>query len=167
MDRMNYKAYLLLGSNMGQKETNLRMAHSLIENSVGAILQSSKVYESAAWGKEDQPNFLNQVIKIHTSFNPYALLGKLSWIETSLGRLRAVKWGERIIDIDILFYDDEIIQENILTIPHPGIPKRRFTLIPLNEIAPTLIHPQLGKPISQLLEMCEDKLKVWEHLTNS
>lgn len=164
---MNHKAYLLLGSNLGQRETNLRMARSLIENSAGGILQSSKVYESAAWGKEDQPHFLNQVIQIQTSFNPYALLEKLLWIETTLGRLRAVKWGERIIDIDILFYEDEIIQDKALTIPHPGIPKRRFTLIPLNEIAPALIHPQLNKTISQLLTTCDDKLKVWEHLTNS
>jgi 2-amino-4-hydroxy-6-hydroxymethyldihydropteridine diphosphokinase len=164
---MNHKAYLLLGSNLGQRETNLQMARSLIENSVGVILQSSKVYESAAWGKEDQPDFLNQVIIIHTSFNPYALLEKLGWIEKSLGRLREVKWGERIIDIDILFYEDEIIKDKALTIPHPGIPNRRFTLIPLNEIAPTLIHPQLDRTVSQLLTECEDKLKVWEYLTNS
>lgn len=164
---MNHKAYLLLGSNLGQRETNLKMARSLIENSGGVILQSSKVYESAAWGKEDQPDFLNQVIKIHTSLNPHALLEKLSWVETSLGRLRKVKWGERIIDIDILFYEDEIVKDKALTLPHPGIPNRRFTLIPLNEIAPTLIHPQLDKTISQLLARCKDKLKVWEYLTNS
>lgn len=164
---MNHKVYLLLGSNLGQRETNLKMARSLIENSGGVILQSSKVYESAAWGKEDQPDFLNQVIKIHTSLNPHVLLEKLSWVETSLGRLREVKWGERIIDIDILFYEDEIIKDKALTLPHPGIPNRRFTLIPLNEIAPTLIHPQLDKTISQLLARCEDKLKVWEYLTSS
>ena len=164
---MKHKAYLLLGSNLGQRDTNLRMAYSLIENTVGVILQSSKVYESAAWGKEDQPNFLNQVVEIQTTFNPYELLEKLLWIETSLGRLREVKWGERVIDIDILFYEDKIIEDQALTIPHPGIPDRRFTLIPLNEIASTLTHPQLHKTMGQLLAVCEDKLKVWEYVTNS
>lgn len=158
---MKHTIYLLLGSNLGDRETNLGMARSLIENSLGTIIQSSSIYESAAWGKEDQPDFLNQVIKIQTQINPHALLEKLAWAETSLGRLREVKWGERIIDIDILFYENEIIEEEKLTIPHPGIPIRRFTLLPLSEIAPDLIHPLLKKSIRELLDECEDPLKVW------
>lgn len=137
------------------------MACSLIENSVGTILQASKIYESAAWGKEDQPDFLNQVVKIQTALNPHALLEKLIWAETSLGRLRDIKWGERIIDIDILFYEKEIIDDNALTIPHPGIPQRKFTLLPLVEIAPELVHPELKKTMTELLEKCADKLDVW------
>ncbi len=164
---MKKNVYLLLGTNLGSRSTNLQMARSLIENSAGVILESSLIYESAAWGKEDQPDFLNQVIKIHTTFNPYGLLEKLNWIESSLGRLREVKWGERIIDIDILFYEDEVIYDKALTIPHPGVTGRRFTLVPLNEIAPTLIHPQLNKTVSQLLAACEDPLKVWLYATSS
>ena len=158
---MKQSAYLLLGSNLGDRETNLGLARSLIGNSVGIILQSSKIYESAAWGKEDQPDFLNQVIKIQTTLNPHALLEKLIWAETSLGRLREIKWGERIIDIDILFYENEIVEDKALTIPHPGIPKRRFTLLPLNEIAPSLVHPELKKTMTELLDECPDKLDVW------
>lgn len=146
---------------------NLSMARSLIDNTAGTGGQSSQIYESAAWGKEDQPDFLNQVIKIKTPLNPYALLEKLIWIETSLGRLREVKWGERIIDIDILFYEDEIINDKALVIPHPGIPNRRFTLMPLDELSPNYVHPQLGKTMKQLLDECEDNLKVWRYVTNS
>lgn len=164
---MKYKAYLLLGANLGDRATNLQMARSLIENSAGTILMSSSIYESAAWGKEDQPDFLNQVICISTSLNPHALLEKLSWIEISLGRLREVKWGARLIDIDILFYEDLIVEDKVLTIPHPGIPNRRFTLAPLNEITSGFIHPKLNKTVSQLLDECPDKLKVWKYITSS
>ncbi len=156
-------AYILLGSNLGNREMNLSMARNLIANSVGEVLLSSEIYESAAWGKEDQPNFLNQVIKISTLFKPVELLEKLLWTEKSLGRLRKIKWGERIIDLDILFYEDEVISTPQLVVPHPEIPNRRFTLLPLIEIAANIIHPVLNKSIEQLLEECSDQLEVWPH----
>lgn len=160
-------AYLLFGSNLGDRKANLAMASSFVENSVGTIIQSSHIYESVAWGKENQPDFLNQVVKIQTILSPNALLEKLAWTEVSLGRIRDVRWGERIIDIDILFYENEIIKNLDLTIPHEGIPFRKFTLLPLAELAPQLIHPGLNKTITQLLAECEDPLEIWHYVTDS
>ena len=156
--------YILLGTNLGQRETNLSMARGHIGDKIGTILYSSKIYESAAWGKEDQPDFLNQVIMLKTHIDPHSLLEKLLWIETTLGRQRKVKWGERIIDLDILFYEDVVINDERITVPHPGIPFRRFTLLPLQEIAPKLVHPVLNKTIEELLEECPDQLEVWPYL---
>lgn len=140
------------------------MARGHIGDKIGTILYSSKVYETAAWGIEDQPDFLNQVITLNTHIDPQSLLEKLLSIETALGRQRKVKWGERIIDLDILFYGDEVIDDEHLTVPHPGIPSRRFTLLPLQEIAPKLIHPTLNKTIEELLAECPDKLEVWPYV---
>lgn len=152
--------YILLGTNLGERETNLAMARGHIGDKIGTIRYSSTIYETAAWGKEDQPDFLNQVIVLKTHLDPHSLLEKLLAIEVTLGRQRKVKWGERIIDLDILFYENEIIEDEIITIPHPGIPFRRFTLLPLQEIAPKLIHPVLNKTIEELLSICTDKLEV-------
>lgn len=140
------------------------MARGHIGDKIGTILYSSKVYETAAWGIQDQPDFLNQVITLNTHIDPQSLLEKLLSIETALGRQRKVKWGERIIDLDILFYGDEVIDDEHLTVPHPGIPSRRFTLLPLQEIAPKLIHPTLNKTIEELLAECPDKLEVWPYV---
>lgn len=157
---MKKNTYLLLGTNLGDRENNLTLARAHIAEKIDAILQSSTIYETAAWGKEDQPSFLNQVIALKTKLDPHTLLAMLLQIEIMMGRERKIKWGERIIDLDILFYEDEVISDDQLTIPHPGIPFRRFTLLPLQEIAPDLVHPQLNKTITQLLASCPDPLEV-------
>ncbi|MEZ4946256.1 MAG: 2-amino-4-hydroxy-6-hydroxymethyldihydropteridine diphosphokinase [Cyclobacteriaceae bacterium] len=161
---MQKTTYILLGTNLGKRELNLTAARGHIGEKIGTILYSSKIYETAAWGKEDQPDFLNQVIMLKTHIDPHSLLEKLLWIETTLGRQRKIKWGERIIDLDILFYEDEVINDENITIPHPGIPSRRFTLLPLQEIAPQLVHPVLNKTIEELLAECPDKLDVWPYV---
>ena len=153
-------AYLLLGSNMGQSKTLLSIAADHIQQKVGAILLKSAIYESEAWGKEDQDPFLNQVLLIESSLSASHLLHSLLQIELQMGRTRSIKWGARIIDIDILFYDAQQIQLDALTIPHPAIADRRFTLVPLHEIAPDFIHPLHHKSIKTLLLECQDPLTV-------
>ena len=151
--------YLLLGSNLGNRYENLQSAKSLIAE-IGSLLDESLVYNSEPWGNTDQPNFLNQVIKISTSLSASELLLALQQIEDKIGRIRKEKWGARIIDIDILFYGNEILSLNKLILPHPGIPHRRFVLVPLAEIAATLKHPQLESTIQTLLDECDDNLQV-------
>jgi 2-amino-4-hydroxy-6-hydroxymethyldihydropteridine diphosphokinase len=151
--------FLLLGSNLGDRETNLEVARSKIQ-SIARIRKLSGVYKTAPWGKPDQPAFYNQVIAIETAMVPDELLNALLSIEMALGRERHEKWGSRVIDIDILFYKNDIISNERLKIPHPQIANRRFTLVPLQEIAPELVHPVLGKSITELLGECEDRLEV-------
>src|SRR5690606_6131161 len=127
---------------------------------VGPIVQSSSLYETAAWGKTDQPAFLNQVLEVKTVLSPEQVLQGINQIEQELGRIRHEHWGARVIDIDILFYDQLILQTQRLTIPHPQLHLRRFTLLPLSEIAPQLMHPVLNQPVTQLLQDCPDKLPV-------
>lgn len=157
---MKISAYLLLGTNIGDRNINLSVALSAIAERAGKVGRKSSVYETAAWGKTDQEPFYNQVVELETSKDPDALLDCVLDIERKMGRHRAEPWGARIIDIDILFYDNAIIETGQLTIPHPQLANRRFTLEPLNEIAPDLIHPKFQKSISQLLEMCPDTLRV-------
>ncbi len=151
------KAYLLLGSNEGDRLLWLSKGVSLLKNS-STILATSAIYSTAAWGVEDQPDFLNMAISIETELLPLQLLSEILDIEKQLGRQRTVKWGQRILDIDILFYNDDIIAEPTLSIPHPFIQYRRFALAPMKDIAPHLLHPKLNKTITQLLVDCEDKL---------
>ncbi len=153
-------SFLLTGSNIGDRLKNLQNCLELIKKN-HRIINFSRIYESEAWGKEDQPLFLNQVIKISTFFEPKELLNSIQEIENHMGRERIEKWGTRIIDIDILFYEDLILEDTDLQIPHPGIPERRFTLSPLVELAPDLTHPVLGTTLIELLTNCTDKLKVW------
>jgi 2-amino-4-hydroxy-6-hydroxymethyldihydropteridine diphosphokinase len=153
-------AYLLLGSNMGQSKALLANAADHIQQLIGPIQVLSSIYKSDAWGKEDQDPFLNQVLLVETPLSAYDLLQSLLKIEQQMGRIRSVKWGARIIDIDILFYDNEQIQNDNLIIPHPALAERRFTLIPLNEIAPDFLHPVLNKTIASLLLICTDPLTV-------
>lgn len=155
--------YLLLGGNLGDRVLYLQQARASIAGQVGKIKQSSKLYETAAWGKTDQPAFLNQVLEVQTDLTPEQVLQQINLIEHALGRARTEHWGARVIDIDILFYDSLVLQTQRLTIPHPQLYRRRFTLAPLAELAPDLVHPVLGASINQLLAACPDELEVREH----
>lgn len=153
-------AYLLIGGNLGNRESNLSKTCGYIEANCGRILRRSMIYETAAWGKTDQPDFLNQAIDLHTALSPFSLLESLLDIELKLGRQRGEKFGPRIIDIDILLYNDEIIREKDLVIPHPQMAQRRFVLVPLADIAGDKMHPVLGISISEMLKQCPDPLAV-------
>jgi 2-amino-4-hydroxy-6-hydroxymethyldihydropteridine diphosphokinase len=150
------KAYLLTGGNMGDPEINLGRAREAIAKECGHIMAASSLYRTAAWGKTDQPAFLNQALMIETKYDPQTLLKKLLAIEKKNGRVREEKYGPRTLDIDILLYADRIINESSLSIPHPELQNRRFALVPLAEIASSIIHPVFNKTIQQLLEECSD-----------
>lgn len=152
--------YLLIGGNLGNRIENLAMARSLIENELGKIIKASSIYETAAWGITKQPDFLNQVLLIKTKFPPEKMMQLILSIENKMGRVRTQKNASRIIDIDILFFNDEIISNENLTIPHPEIQNRKFALIPLNEIASDLVHPVFKQSIKNLLSTSKDKLQV-------
>ncbi len=152
--------YLLLGSNMGNSPELLSNAIKQIENKIGPLLLSSNLYATAAWGNTSQPDFLNQVIKIATHLAAAETLAIILSIEKNMGRIRTTKNAPRIIDIDILFFNNEIINQSDLIVPHPEIQNRRFVLTPLQEIAPQMIHPVLNKTIEQLLSQCPDQLAV-------
>jgi len=153
-------AYLLLGSNQGNRLSFLAAARLNLTNTVGRLAQQSAIYETAAWGLEAQSAFLNQVLEINTPLSPAALLTHINIIENDLGRVREVRWGARGIDIDILYYEDLILQTQKLTIPHPHLHNRRFTLVPLVEIAPNYVHPIFKITNEALLNNCEDALEV-------
>lgn len=153
-------AYLIIGGNMGDRMQLLKLCREYILEEIGSIAKVSGIYETAAWGKTDQASFLNQVLWVHTKLDPVALLRKCLYIEKKMGRERLLKWESRLIDIDILFYENEIIKEEKLTLPHPFIHQRRFVLVPLNEIASDFIHPVLHKSIFQILKECDDALEV-------
>ncbi len=152
--------FLLTGSNLGDLEANLAIASTLIAQHCGAIVQGSSLYQTAAWGKQDQNDFLNQVLQIKTNHTAESLLAQVLAIEQTMGRVRKEKWGERLIDIDILYVNQSIINTPQLQVPHPGIASRRFVLEPLTEIAPDFIHPVLLKSNQELLASCTDPLVV-------
>jgi 2-amino-4-hydroxy-6-hydroxymethyldihydropteridine diphosphokinase len=154
------KVYLLTGGNLGDREKNLQQAADHINATCGQIVRSSSFYETAAWGKTDQPAFLNQALELHTRLRPEALMEQLLDIESAMGRKRTEKMGPRIIDIDMLLYEDKIMDTSLLKLPHPALPQRRFALAPLADIAPGIVHPVLGKTISRLLQECSDTLPV-------
>lgn len=151
--------YLLLGSNLGDREKKLSEAHKRI-GAFAQEIRSSSVYSTAAWGKTNQPDFLNQVVEIETEKTPMELLLSVLDVETKMGRNRIEKWGSRTIDIDILFYKGQIVKREKLTIPHPEIQNRMFALAPLLEIAENFLHPALNKSIRTLYEECKDPLPV-------
>lgn len=160
MSIMN-KTYLHTGSNLGDKALNLSTAVAQIESKIGPVKKVSRVYQTKAWGITNQPDFLNQAIEVETALKPYALLATINKIEYDMGRKREIKWGERLIDIDILFYNDAIIQdEPKLIIPHPYLHYRNFVLVPMMEIAPQLLHPIFNQTITQLYSNSEDELIV-------
>lgn len=155
-----HKTFLLLGSNLGDRRNYIETAIAEIETKLGVIVKKSSLYETASWGNHDQPDFLNQVIELKTNLNPGDLLSGVLSIEAGIGRKRHEKWGSRIIDIDILLYEDQIVDEPELRIPHPYLAFRRFCLMPLAELAPEFIHPILGKNIQELLLELSDDLFV-------
>jgi 2-amino-4-hydroxy-6-hydroxymethyldihydropteridine diphosphokinase len=145
-------AYLSLGSNLGEKEQNITTAIGLLTERVGVILALSRFYETSPWGYKSENGFLNVALGIETTLPPLALLHTLKQIEVDMGRLekKGNTYQDRIIDIDILLFDDLIFKSKELTIPHSLMHKRSFVLQPLNEIAPAIIHPLLNKTISEL-----------------
>ncbi|MFN8288451.1 MAG: 2-amino-4-hydroxy-6-hydroxymethyldihydropteridine diphosphokinase [Chitinophagales bacterium] len=154
------KAYLLLGSNLGNRQENLKKAIDFLTSWCGKVTAQSALYETEAWGLKEQPAFINQAIAIEAELPAQPLLSTIKRIEVEIGRSTGVKWGPRLIDIDILFYGDTIMNTEPLVIPHPHLHERRFTLTPLNEIAPDLIHPVLNKAVKALLAECPDKSQV-------
>ncbi|MGX1640143.1 MULTISPECIES: 2-amino-4-hydroxy-6-hydroxymethyldihydropteridine diphosphokinase [Sphingobacterium] len=154
------KVYLLLGANIGNPNKQLEDAKVEIEDRIGKITRQSKIYESEAWGVENQPVFLNQVILLETDFSANKVLNEILKIEILLGRIRGQRWGSRIIDIDILYYNEDIIHTEDLQVPHPYIQERNFTLIPLVEIAADYSHPIFKKSNKELLEESTDQLNV-------
>lgn len=153
-------AFLLLGGNLGDRKSNLEKAALLIEKKIGLITAKSALYETKPWGKTDQPDFLNQVLMLETEQNPELILKAALTIEQEMGRVRIEKWGARLIDIDLLYVENQILNSKNLILPHPGIAQRRFVLEPLAEIAPDFIHPVLKKSHRQLLNECLDPLTV-------
>ncbi|MBA4850239.1 2-amino-4-hydroxy-6-hydroxymethyldihydropteridine diphosphokinase [Emticicia sp. BO119] len=154
------QVYLGLGSNLGDRQENLELACTRIFKTIGATVAQSSIYETAAWGLKEQNDFLNQVICINTEYEAVEVLTKVLAVEQSMGRIREVKWGARTIDIDILYFNDEIINLAHLTIPHPFIQERRFVLTPLAEVAPDFVHPQLQQTNATLLANCADTSEV-------
>jgi 2-amino-4-hydroxy-6-hydroxymethyldihydropteridine diphosphokinase len=152
--------YLVTGANLGNPKLQLQKAAAQINKQVGAIVKTSAIYQTAAWGKTNQPNFLNQVIKVQTALTAQQVLETVLAIENKLGRVRTTKYAARVIDIDVLFYNKEIVQTKTLTLPHPLLHQRNFVLVPLNQIAPMLKHPLLNKNVHQLLLQCPDLLHV-------
>ncbi len=153
-------SYILTGSNLGNRLEYLMNAKEAIAKTTGPVVHASSIYETAAWGLEDQPSFLNQALEIHTTFSASLLLDRLLKIEEDLGRKRDVKYGPRLIDIDILFFNNEVIEQKGLTIPHPQLHNRRFALQCLDDIAPTFVHPVFNKSVRELLVECVDSLAV-------
>jgi len=156
-------AYLGLGSNMGDRKENLCQAILMLSSKVGVVVAVSSLYESKAWGYDSENKFLNAVIAIETERYPEELLFDIKEIEAILGRekKKTISYEDRLIDIDILFYDELVYETDKLIIPHPHIEKRKFVLAPMAEIAPDFIHPLTDKKIKELNRICEDSIQLF------
>ncbi len=145
---------------MGKRHYRLRQAAQYLSQQVGSIAAVSAVYETAPWGNTQQAAFLNQALWLNTTLSPHEVLAAALRIEQQMGRVRLEKWGQRIIDIDLLLYDDVVVQHSDLILPHPLLHERRFALQPLCDIAPNLSHPLLHRTCAQLLAHCRDTSEV-------
>lgn len=154
------KVFLALGSNMGDSRAQLKEAIEQIGLHIGKVKNCSSIYQTAAWGNTDQPDFLNQVIEVQSGLSPQQTIKAILEIEKKMGRVRSFRNAPRVIDIDVLFYNAEQIHENNLQVPHPELPNRRFVLEPLNEVAPDLIHPKYKISVGEMLARCTDQLDV-------
>ncbi len=152
--------YISLGSNKDEPRKQLLKAKELIAEQIGRIREVSDVYVTKAWGNKKQPDFLNQVMEVETHLHPIVLIKKLLGIELEMGRKRKEKWGARIIDLDLLFYDDCIIRMKNLIVPHPRLHERNFVLFPMLELKPDYLHPEFWQTIRELLGWCQDDLEV-------
>lgn len=157
---MSNLAYISLGGNVGNTQEIFQEALKEVEKRIGNILQQSSLYQTAAWGNTEQNDFLNQVVWIESALEANQLLDSLLTIELLFGRERKEPWGPRTLDLDLLFFNQEIIQTDHLMVPHPRIKERKFILVPLNEIAVDYIDPQTGKTIEAILQDCSDDLAV-------
>ena len=160
MSSSSQRVYLHLGTNLGDRLEHLHYAHQQIAMHLGQLIQYSAIYETAAWGNLHQPDFLNQVIVLETNHPPADVLERCLQIEKARGRERLQKWSARILDIDLLFYANQIIQTPQLTLPHPQLHLRNFVLVPLLDVAPDFVHPVLQRTIRELYEDCPDTLAV-------
>ena len=155
--------FLQLGSNLGNRELLLQDAVLAIEDRVGPVVEKSRIYESTPWRVEGQENYLNLIVKVKTELMADDVLSTILDIEQKLGRIRIEKWGERLIDIDIIFYNDEIIETPQLCVPHKHMHERMFVLTPLDNIAPDMVHPKYNKTVEDLLKECTDTQLVKEY----
>lgn len=147
--------YIGIGSNMGDRRTNCLQAIEKLEGRGIAVRRVSSLYETEPWGVPDQPRFINMAVEAETGLSPEALLSVLKYIEREAGRLETIKWGPRIADLDILLYEDRIVEQEHLRIPHPYLHQRSFVLLPLAEIAPDVLHPVIKKTIREVKEELE------------
>ncbi|NLR58747.1 2-amino-4-hydroxy-6-hydroxymethyldihydropteridine diphosphokinase [Chitinophaga polysaccharea] len=151
-------AILLIGGNLGDRTGNLQQAVHLIQETAGEVVKTSALYQTAPWGAVDQPDYLNQGLEIRTNMDALTLLHTLLEIERKIGRIRQQKWGSRVIDIDLIFFNDSVISLPELKVPHPRMQLRQFVLVPLLEIVPDYVHPGLHQTVRELAASCTDTL---------